>query len=200
MSIDSRNYSVDHIIDDRAFEPQRTNHAYVQFEFPSDFVDIHGRKLAALDKEETAGINPSDPNLILRLALTSNGMPNQGSEVIAIRKGNEVVKFAGGVSYEDIDMQVTDFIGLDVENLISAWDGLRYNPVTGQINRAYRYKRNGSIVQYSPDGELIRSWTLKGAWINNVKYGDYNRGETGSEREISFTLHVDKAYPDLRTK
>jgi len=196
-------YSINHLIDDRAFEPQRTNHSYIQFNFPSDLRDIHGNKLKELydnnaPQSSNNGLNKNDPNTILRLSLTSHGMPNQSSENIQIRKGNEVISFAGGVSYDNIDIRVTDWVGVDTENMIAAWDALRYNPKTGVINPAYRYKMNGNIVQYSSDGAIVRSWTLKGAWIDQVKYGEYNRSEAGSEREISFTCHIDKAYPDPR--
>lgn len=194
MKINLSDVSIDHMIDDRAFEPQRTNHAYIQFDL-SDLVDIHGRPVRALTPTNMPTYNATT---LLRLALTSSGMPSESSEVVSIRKGNEVIKFAGAVTYNDIDITVTDWIGADMENLISAWSGLRYNPVTGMINPAHVYKKTGHIIQYSPDGEIIRSWVLKGAWVNSVNYGSYDRSSTGGERSISFTIHVDKAYPEVR--
>ena len=194
--VNQEDYSIDHMIGDRAFEPQRLSQSYIQFDL-SDLVDIYGNSLSALTSTNLGSYNPTT---LLRLALTSHGMPNQSSELISIRKGNEVIKFAGGVNFDDIDIAVTDWIGADMENLISAWDALRYNPVTGKVNPQSKYKKTGHIVQYSPDGEIVRSWVLKGAWIDSVKYGDYDRSAASGTREISFVLHVDKAYPEYRGK
>lgn len=201
-SITSEDVSIDHMIDDAAFEPQRTNHSYIYFDLSDITTDIHGDRLQFRTASSLAGgkdDNTYPASKLLRLALTSHGMPQQGSDsVVQVRKGNEVIKFASGVSYEDINISVTDWLGADMEMLISAWDALRYNPVTGFINPAVMYKKTGTIVQYSPDGNIIRSWTLKGAWIDNVDYGDYDRSSSGDAREISFTLHIDKAYPEVR--
>ena len=194
-NVKAEDYSIDHMIDDDAFEIQRVAHSYIQFELSDLTRDIHDRPLGMIDGGKKVSF---DVNNILRIALVSHGMPNQSSEVISIRKGNEVIKFAGGVSYEDIDVAVTDFVGADVERIISAWDALRYNPRTGMINKATKYKRTGHIIQYSVDGSIIRSWLLKGAWVNSVKYGEYDRSNATGERNISFTIHVDKAYPEIR--
>lgn len=195
MKIRLQDVSIDHMIQDRAFEPQRTANSYLDIDLSDVVSDIHGRELRPITD---TNLTDYSVNTMLRLALESHGMPNQSSELITIRKGNEAIKFAGGVTYDDIDVVVTDFIGADVENLISAWDAKRYNPVTGMMFPAVNYKRRGTIVQYSPDGEITRTWTLLGCWLNSVKYGDYNRSEAASERKISFTIHIDKAYPDVR--
>lgn len=198
--VGAENYSINHLISDtaayRAFEPQRTSNAYFEIELDGiELVDLYGDPLAPIPP---SAVSNYGLNTLLRVSLESMGMPNNSSEVLSIRKGNEVVKYAGGVTFENIELTVTDWIGADMERLISAWDGMRYNPFTGILNPSYKYKRTGTIVQYSPDGEITRTWTCLGCWINNVRYGEYNRTNAATERKITFTVHVDKAYPDRR--
>lgn len=194
--VNKSDVSIDHLIDNGLFEPQRVAHSYLTVEFgEKGLVDIHGRQLGAAG-DITEGIEFTPDNL-LRLSLSSHGMPNHSGEVIKIRKGNEEIKFNGQETFEDIDISWTDWIGADIENVVSAWDGLRYNPVTGFSHPAKNYKKYGTIVQYSPDGKIVRTWKLMGIWLNAVKFGEYNRSNN-DHREISATIHVDKAYPEIR--
>lgn len=195
--IKQEDISIDHMIDSALIEPQRVAHSYLYIDFGGELVDIHGNSIRAVGSSVSGNISITADNL-LRLSLSKHGMPSNSSEVIKIRKGNEEVKFAGGVTYSDIDASFTDWIGADIENFISAWDGLRYNPVSGMVNPASVYKKYGTIVQYSPDGAILRTWKLMGCWINEVNYGDYDRGDAGGHREISLKIHIDKAYPEIR--
>lgn len=205
-SVQSADYSTKHLINDAMFEPQHTNNAYIHFDL-SKLKSIYGKELAAAESDYTAGAATGgnkgssfkyDATNILRIALDTFDMPGQTNETIVIRVVNDTIKFAGGTTYNDIDVSLTDWLGADSEYLVASWDGLRYNPRTHKMGRAYQYKLDGWIVQYSPDGTLKRNWKLVGCFIDNVKYGSYRRSESGSERKISFTLHIDQAYPYKR--
>ena len=81
------------------------------------------------------------------------------------------------------------------ENILMKWRDAVYNPRTGKIGWAKNYKREASIVLYSPNGTILRKWVARGVWPTNVELGDMDY--SGSDlRKITMTLSVDEAYPD----
>lgn len=192
-----------HMISSKALEIQRTNNSYVEFNLEDLFIRKNGLtgnacpgwigENAYNHGSDDLGTYNSDD--IFAIALKSHGMPKHTIEKLELRRGNEVLKYAGSPELDDIDIKVTDFVGANVEKLIQTWEFLTYNPVTGILNPSWKYKTDGKLVEYTADGSVERSWELKGCWISDVEYGDYDRSSKGEEREISLTLHVDKAYP-----
>lgn len=155
-----------HMAQNQQYEPQRTNHFEVQI------TDVGGDALT--------------------LAVSSTNLPTISVPATEVPHGNATIKVAGQVEFDDVSIEVKDFIGADVEGIIDSWQREVYDPVTDQIGLAVNYKRTGYLYQYAPDGSNIRTWTLDGVWPNSVEYGDM--GYDGSDvKQISMTLSVDKA-------
>ena len=51
------------------------------------------------------------------------------------------------------------------------------------------YKKDCYLMEYTPDMQLIRTWTLKGCWIAGLQMGD--------KRTITATIPYDYAIMSL---
>ena len=51
-------------------------------------------------------------------------------------------------------------------------------------------------MEYTPDMQLIRTWTLKGCWIAGLQMGEFNQ-ESGDKRTITATIPYDYAIMSL---
>lgn len=127
------------------------------------------------------------------LCVESCPLPTTSNDPIELAYGNAKVKVAGQAAFDDIELQVKDAIGADIEKKLSDWRKQVYDPETDKIGWAADYKRNGRIHQYAPDGTYQRSWRIIGVWPTNFNPGEMNYD--GSDKKlISMTLSVDKAY------
>lgn len=59
---------------------------------------------------------------------------------------------------------------------------------------ASKYKKDGTIYQYGPDGTAIRMWKIEGVWPLNMDLGEMNY-DSSDKKPISMNLSIDKAYP-----
>lgn len=156
-----------HMANAREYEVQRTNNFEVQI------VDVGGDTLT--------------------FAVESTNIPNISNPAIEIPHGNAKIKVAGPVEYEDLTIEVKDFIIADTEKIINDWQRQVYDPVTDAIGFAADYKKTGYLYEFAPDGSNVRTWVLKGVWPNDVDYGQLSQ-DGGDKKMISMTLSVDKAY------
>ena len=156
----------DHMSNIRQYEVQRTNNFEVVLEgFTDDFT----------------------------LSIESCPLPVVSNDPIELAYGNAKVKVAGQATFDDIELQVKDFIKVDLEKQMWDWRCQVYNPETDAIGWAEDYKKSGRIHQYAPDGTYQRSWRIIGVWPTNFNGGDLQY-DGGDKKLISMTLSVDKAF------
>jgi len=134
----------------------------------------------------------------LTLSVESCPLPEISNNPIELAYQNSKVKVAGQAEFGDFELQVKDAIKKDVEMKLWAWRKEVYDPETGKIGWAERYKRNGHIYQYAPDGTHERGWRIIGVWPTTLGLGDMNY-DGGDKKVISMTLSVDFAWPIPRT-
>jgi len=127
------------------------------------------------------------------LAVENANIPDTTISPISLAHGNTKTKVAGDVEVAQHTVLVKDFILLDIEDIIYRWHNEVYNYRTGQIGWAEYYKKQGQLYMFSPDGEVMRSWTIQGLWPSSVTWGDFSY-EGADKRQITMTLEVDKAY------
>ena len=129
----------------------------------------------------------------LTLAVENANIPDTTISPIELAHGNTRTKVAGQVTVAPMNLVVKDFILLDMEDIIYQWHNQVYHYQTGQVGWAEHYKKNGQLYLFSPDGEIMRSWTLQGLWASSITWGDFSY-EGGDKRQITMTLEVDKVY------
>ena len=177
-----------HLADNPAlYEVARSNN----FEF---VVTNLGDLLRAGTDEDTANYIPGAvAEDVIRLSVESSSVPTYTQEVLSIRRGNSVMKFAGLPNFEDGQLKVRDFIGADTKSALMAWQNLSYNVKTQKVGQMKNYKKDCYLMEYTPDNELIRTWTLKGCWIAGLTMDEFNQ-EEGGKRSITAKIPYDYAY------
>ena len=156
-----------HLAEDRNKEVQRDNHFEVQI------TDIVGGEL-------------------LTLAVQSTNLPTITVPQVELPHGNGVVKVAGQPEFDDVTIEVKDFIGDDIEGKLYQWHNEVYNPYSDEIGMAVDYKKEGYLYQYAPNGDNRRTWNLRGLWPTSFESGDMNY-EGSDQKLVTLTLSVDRA-------
>lgn len=115
-----------------------------------------------------------------------------------MRRGNEIVKYAGMPSWEAGSFTVDDVIGLDTKSILLAWLHLTYNPHTGKGGRMQDYKKTCTMYEYTSDFELVRTWTLEGCFVTKVSNDEWNKEDSnGEKRQLQADFVYDKAIMRL---
>jgi D-alanine-D-alanine ligase len=93
----------------------------------------------------------------------------------------------------ELSNAISDAINYDTEKQFQRWRLRVYNPKTGKVGYAEDFKTNAVVKEYSPSGDVVRTWQLEGCWPSSVEYGDLTY-EDANEKQISVTIMYDKAY------
>lgn len=166
-----------------AWEPQRTNNFTI--EFPN---------LGQLYSIDTQLAMPGNASEILTLSVKSVASPSTNIDALKVWYGNNSINFAGRPTYGDVEVVVNDFVGADTERILMAWHRLVYDPKTELIGRASVYKRDGYLTKYTPDGEVVGRYQLRGCFPGTVSPGNFSNDDN-STRDITVTFYVDVAIP-----
>lgn len=172
-----------HMIDRNEWEPQRTNN------FEIIFPNLG--QLYTIDQEIAL---PSNADELLTLSVKSVSYPSTNIDKLTVSYGNNSINFAGRPEYSDVTIIVNDFIGIQTERILMGWSKKVYDPKRETIGWASQYKRDGYLIEYSPDGTVARRTQLRGCFPGNVEPGDFSNDDN-SLREISVTFYVDVAIP-----
>lgn len=180
----STQYGLYHVNDNtKYYESQRST----DFEFIVDSADMEN--LVSITTNEVI------PNAqeILRLAVVSCPIPHFSIEPLTQRRGNSVTKFAGTPSFDAGSLTVRDWIGVDTKGILMAWQHLAYDVNTDKVGILSDYKKNATLIEYSPDKQVVRSWTLYGCWVSAISEQSYSHAESQNDRTIEATIQYDKA-------
>lgn len=163
------------------WEPQRTNH----FEVTISGV---GEELVLGDAD-------------FSLAINSFSLPNITNDPIEIAHGNSRRKYAGQTVFGGAEtLEVTDYIGKDIEKIVNDWRLKVYNPEDDTMGLAGSYKKDGIITEFAPDGAKRRQWMIKGMWPSGVAFGDTLSMDGSEVKKITMTIAYDRAWRVVEKK
>lgn len=173
------------------YEVQRNNN----FEFIVDNLDGILRA-GATGAEANAKIKNAQE--LLRLSVTKAFIPHFQQEVVPIKRGNSTLKYAGVPTFEGGTVEFNDFVGAQTKDILMAWQNLTYNVKTELVGSVMtkNYKKDCTLMEYTPDYKLVRSWTLHGCWISQLSEGEYS-AEDGGKHAITATIQYDWAEIDV---
>jgi len=140
-----------------------------------------------------------DAESIIALSIDSFPAPKYSNNIIEVPYNNMRVKFAGSMMFEDMDVQLKDFVDSDTAKLLHQWRLCCSNPVNGAVGFAREYKLNGVFVAlYPPDGrpDYFRYFQLDGVWLSRLDQGDIDHASDDYLRIIA-TLTCDRIIPLL---
>lgn len=140
---------------------------------------------------------------VIKLSVNKSFVPHFDLGVIEVKRGNSVVKFADTPTWQSGTLDFQDFVGLEIKNVLMAWQALAYDVNTDTQGRAgswedstgvthQGYKHDCRLVEYTPDHQQVRYWDLKGCWISSITESPFDIEASGS-RQISITLQYDRA-------
>ena len=129
---------------------------------------------------------------ILRLNVVKCPVPTYSVEPMQYTRGNDVVKFAGKPTFSDGSLTVDDVVGVDTKSILMAWLRNAYDPHTFKGGRMKNYKKTCTLMEYTQDYELIRTWTLYGVFITGLTEGEFDK-ENDGKRQITANLVYDFA-------
>lgn len=132
----------------------------------------------------------------LRFSVVEAPIPMFTQGVIEIRRGNSVMKAAGAPTFDSGSLVINDYIGADGKSVLMAWQQLSYNVKTENVGRMSNYKKTCYLMEYTPDGELVRTWKLLGCWVSGLSEGSFNNEDTG-KKTVTATIVYDKAFMEL---
>ena len=188
-----------HLSDNPAlYEPARSNtFEFVVTGFHEDFYKKSQDFLrAGYTKDDTNARIESNAEELLRVSVVSSTVPTFSQEPIVIRRGNSVMKAAGVPTFNEGSLVINDYIGADGKSILMAWQNLSYDVRTEKVGRMKDYKKQCYLIEYTPDCEVVRTWVLKGCWVQALNMPDFNQ-EDGGKRQVTATIQYDSAYMEM---
>lgn len=128
----------------------------------------------------------------LKLNVTKAPVPHFSVGTEEYRRGNDVVKFATVPTWDSGSIEVDDVVGIRTKDILMSWQYLAYNPNTRLGGRMRDYKKTCTLMEYTQDYELIRTWTLEGCFITKLSESDFDR-ENDGKRKITVEISYDRA-------
>lgn len=161
------------------------------FTFIVDDLDNLLRSDFSLEEPEESDFF-KDAQEAIKLSVSRASIPHFSIDVIELRRGNSVIKYAGNPTFPEGTLQIQDFVGLKVKSILKAWQALAYDVVNDKVGRAKDYKKICTLVEYTQDHEKIREWELIGCFITELREDEFDVSAEG-DRKIDVTIAYDRA-------
>jgi hypothetical protein len=83
-------------------------------------------------------------------------------------------KLKGKADWADIAMDLYDPITPSGAQAVMEWVRLGHESVTGRNGYSDFYKKDLTLNILGPVGDIVSEWVIKGAYIKNATFGDYD--------------------------
>jgi hypothetical protein len=114
-------------------------------------------------------------------------------ESIALNHIN-VQRFVKGKSkWGTVQMTLFDPITPSGAQAVMEWVRLHHESVTGRDGYSDFYKKDLTINVLGPVGDIVSEWILKGAFIKEANFGEYNWDTVDTAVNLTMTLAIDYA-------
>ena len=158
--------------------------------------------MAVLDPNEIfyTAFEPKQAN---RFILYMDGMPSylikqvsavtlqQG--VVTLNHINVERKVKGKSMWQNVTMTLFDPITPSGAQATMEWVRLHHESVTGRDGYSDFYKKDLTINVLGPVGDIVSEWILKGAFIVNSNFGEYNWDTVDQAVNLSIEVSIDYA-------
>jgi hypothetical protein len=144
---------------------------------------------------------PFEPKQANRFILYMDGIPSfviKGLSAVSLTQGEVILnhinvqrKVKGKTVWNDITMTLFDPITPSGAQAVMEWVRLHHESVTGRDGYSDFYKKNLTLDVLGPVGDVVSEWILKGAFVKEATFGDYNWDTENEAKQIEVTLGVD---------
>ena len=158
--------------------------------------------MAVLDPNEIF-FTAFEPKQANRFILYMDGIPSfiiKGISAISLTQGEVILnhinvlrKVKGKSVWNDVTMTLFDPITPSGAQAVMEWVRLGHESVTGRDGYSDFYKKDLTVNVLGPVGDIVSEWILKGAFIKETTFGDYNWDTENEAKQIELTLGLDYA-------
>jgi len=144
-----------------------------------------------------------EPKQANRMMLTIDSIPSmmiKAISAITLTQGevilnhmNIVRKVKGKSIWNDVTLTLFDPITPSGAQAVMEWVRLHHESVTGRDGYSDFYKKTVTVDILGPVGDIVSQWLLKGAWIKESNFGEYNWDTENTAINITMTLGLDYA-------
>jgi len=142
-----------------------------------------------------------EPKQANRFILYIDGVPSyiiKGVNAVTVTQGEVVLnhinvyrKVKGKTTWGDIQMTLFDPITPSGAQAVMEWVRLHHESVTGRDGYSDFYKKDLVIDVLGPVGDIVSEWIIKGAFIKEANFGDYNWDTENTAVNITMTVGMD---------
>ena len=142
-----------------------------------------------------------EPKQANRFILYMDGIPSfivKGVSAVSLSQGEVILnhmnvqrKVKGKTIWNDITMTLFDPITPSGAQAVMEWVRLHHESVTGRDGYSDFYKKDLRLDVLGPVGDIVSEWILKGAFVKEATFGDYNWDSENEAKQIEVTLAVD---------
>ena len=112
---------------------------------------------------------------------------------IVLNHINTYRKVKGKAKWGDLNMTLYDPITPSGAQATMEWVRLHHESVTGRDGYSDFYKKDLTINVLGPVGDIVSEWVLKGAFIIDANFGDYDWTSADTATELTMTVAIDYA-------
>jgi hypothetical protein len=142
-----------------------------------------------------------EPKVANRFLMTVTGVPaylihkvkfpEVNLNEITLDHINVYRKIKGKARWSDLTCTLWDPVTPSGEQVVMEWIRLSHESVTGRDGYSDFYKKDITISELGPVGDVVGEWIIKGAFIKVATFGqgDYAQGE--QTKDIDLTISMD---------
>ena len=116
--------------------------------------------------------------------------PSFTDNIIKLDHINTYRKLRGKREWQNMTLNLYDPVTPSGAQAVMEWARLSYESVTGRAGYSDFYKKDVTLNMLGPVGDVVGEWIIKGAFIQNSNFGQYN-WSTDTAVEITLTLAMD---------
>ncbi len=141
---------------------------------------------------------PKTPN---RFILYIDGIPSyliKGVNAVTLSQPEIVLnhinvyrKVKGRTTWGDMQMTLFDPITPSGALAVMEWVRMHHESVTGRDGYSDMYKKDLTIDILGPVGDIVSEWVIKGAFIKEANFGDYNWDTADAAINLTMTVGMD---------
>jgi hypothetical protein len=156
--------------------------------------------MAILDANEIF-FTAFEPKQANRFILYMDGVPSyivKGVNAVTVTQGEVMLnhinvyrKVKGKTTWGDIQMTLFDPITPSGAQSVMEWVRLHHESVTGRDGYSDFYKKDLVLDVLGPVGDVVSEWIIKGAFIKEANFGDYNWDTADTAVNITMTVGMD---------
>ena len=144
-----------------------------------------------------------EPKQANRFILYMDGIPSyiiKAAAAVTLTQGEVILnhinvqrKVKGKSTWGDVQLTLFDPITPSGAQAVMEWVRLSHESVTGRDGYSDFYKKDLTINILGPVGDIVSEWVLKGAWIKEANFGEYNWDTENQQIDMTVTLAIDYA-------